>query len=43
MGFDRAIERYGPERYMPRVPSRLPGLIRSIHRAAQRGAPERTR
>jgi conjugative relaxase-like TrwC/TraI family protein len=43
MGFDRAIERYGPERYMPRVPGRLPRLIRSIHRAAQLGAPERTR
>jgi hypothetical protein len=39
MGFDRAIERYRPERYMPR----LPGLIRTIHRAAQPSTPEHTR
>jgi conjugative relaxase-like TrwC/TraI family protein len=42
-GFDCAAERYGPERYMPRPPSRLPGLIRAIHRAAQPSPPERTR
>jgi conjugative relaxase-like TrwC/TraI family protein len=43
VGLDRAIERYGPERYMPRLPSRLPGLIRAIHRAAEPSAPERRR
>jgi hypothetical protein len=43
VGFERAIERYGPEHYMPRVPSRLPGLIGAIHRAAQPSAPEHTR
>jgi conjugative relaxase-like TrwC/TraI family protein len=43
MGLDRAIERYGPERYMPRLPGGLPGLIRAIHRAVQPSAPEHTR
>jgi conjugative relaxase-like TrwC/TraI family protein len=43
MGFDRTIERYGPGRYMPRLPGRLSGLIRTIHRAAQASAPERSR
>jgi hypothetical protein len=41
--FDRTVERHGPERYMPRLPGRLPGLIRTIHRAAQPSTPEHTR
>jgi conjugative relaxase-like TrwC/TraI family protein len=39
LGFDRTIASRGPERYAPRIP----GIIRSIHRAAQPPAPERTR
>jgi conjugative relaxase-like TrwC/TraI family protein len=39
LGFDRTIEGHGPERYAPR----LPGIIRSLHRAARPPAPERTR
>jgi hypothetical protein len=38
-GFDLGIESYGPERYAPR----LPGVISTLHRAAQRPAPERAR
>jgi conjugative relaxase-like TrwC/TraI family protein len=38
-GFDRTVESCGPERYAPR----LPGIIRTLHRAAQPPAPERTR
>jgi ATP-dependent exoDNAse (exonuclease V) alpha subunit len=37
--FDRTIASRGPEHYAPR----LPGIIRTIHRAAQPTAPERTR
>ena len=38
-GFDRTIASRGPERYAPR----LPGIIRTLHRAAQPPPPERTR
>jgi conjugative relaxase-like TrwC/TraI family protein len=38
-GFDRTMASRGAERYAPR----LPGIIRTLHRAAQPPAPERTR
>ena len=38
-GFNRTIASRGPERYA----SRFPGIIRTLHRAAQPVAPERTR
>jgi conjugative relaxase-like TrwC/TraI family protein len=38
-GFDRTVASRGPERYAPRIP----GIIRTLHRAAQQPAPERTR
>jgi conjugative relaxase-like TrwC/TraI family protein len=38
-GFDRTIASRGPQRYVPRVP----GIIRTLHRAAKPPAPERTR
>ena len=38
-GFDRTIASRGPERYAPR----LPGIIRTLHRAVKPPAPERTR
>jgi len=38
-GFDRAVERYGPARYAPRIP----GLARTIRRAIEPPPPERTR
>ena len=38
-GFNRTVESRGPARYAPR----LPGIIRTLHRAAQSPAPERTR
>jgi conjugative relaxase-like TrwC/TraI family protein len=38
-GFDRTVASRGPERYAPR----LPGIIRTLHRAAQPPPPERTR
>jgi len=38
-GFDRTIASRGPERYAPR----LPGVIRTLHRAIKPPAPERTR
>ena len=37
--FDRTVASRGPERYGPR----LPGIVRTLHRAAQPPAPERTR
>jgi hypothetical protein len=43
MVFNRATERYGPDRYLPRLPGRLPNAIRAIDRAAQPSPPERTR
>jgi conjugative relaxase-like TrwC/TraI family protein len=41
--FDREIERYGPDRYMPRLPGRLSGWVRAVHRATQPNATERAR
>ncbi|MGP0101197.1 MAG: MobF family relaxase [Solirubrobacteraceae bacterium] len=38
-GFDRTIASRGPERFAPRIP----GIIRTLHRAAQPPAPERNR
>jgi conjugative relaxase-like TrwC/TraI family protein len=38
-GFDRTIESHGPARYAPS----LPRIIRTLHRAVQPPAPERTR
>jgi conjugative relaxase-like TrwC/TraI family protein len=38
-GFNLTIDRFGPERYAPR----LPGIIRTLHRAVQPPPPERTR
>jgi ATP-dependent exoDNAse (exonuclease V) alpha subunit len=38
-GFDRTVESRGPERFAPRVP----GIIRTLHRATQPPPPERTR
>jgi conjugative relaxase-like TrwC/TraI family protein len=38
-GFALTIDRFGPERYAPR----LPGIIRTLHRAVQPPPPERTR
>jgi conjugative relaxase-like TrwC/TraI family protein len=38
-GFERTVASRGPERFAPR----LPGIIRTLHRAAQPPAPERTR
>jgi hypothetical protein len=38
-GFNRTVESRGPARYAPR----LPGIIRTLHCAAQSPAPERTR
>jgi len=38
-GFDRTIASRGPERYAPRLPS----IIRTLHRAAESPAPERSR
>jgi hypothetical protein len=38
-GFTHSLERYGPERYIPR----LPGLLRTIHRAGERSTSERSR
>ena len=38
VGFDRTIERYGPD-----ATATPPGLVRTLHRAAQARAPERSR
>jgi hypothetical protein len=38
-GFEHTIASRGPERFS----ARLPGLVRTLHRAAQPPAPERTR
>lgn len=38
-GFTHSLERYGPERYIPR----LSGLVRTLHRAVERPTPGRTR
>jgi ATP-dependent exoDNAse (exonuclease V) alpha subunit len=38
-GFAPTIDRRGPERYAPR----LPGIVRTLHRAVKPPAPERTR